>query len=208
MQAVARKLYTEEEYWALEETAPFKNEFWAGEIVPMSGGTFSHAEIIANVVCHIGNQLKSKPCVVLGSNMRIKIAKSKKRFNTYPDISIACPPFEFEKRRSNVKDTLLNPRVLVEVLSPSTAEFDQNEKFDEYKLIESLTDYILIWQDRVRVKHYHKTNGAWVEQSYNQRSDSFTLAEPEITFSLEEIYESLDIPETPLLFSVPDDFMT
>jgi hypothetical protein len=57
----------------------------------------------------------------------------------------------------------------------------------------------------VRVKHYHRTNGAWFEQSYNQRSDSFTLIEPEITFSLEEIYESLDIPEAPLLFSVPDD---
>ncbi|HEY0075072.1 MAG TPA: hypothetical protein VGB77_13285 [Abditibacteriaceae bacterium] len=76
---------------------------------------------------------------------------------------------------------------------------------DEYKLIESLTDYILIWQNRVRVMHYHKTNGAWFEQSYSQRSDNFPLTEPEVTFSLQEIYESLDIPETPLLFTAPDD---
>jgi Uma2 family endonuclease len=188
MQAVARKLYSEEEYWALEEISPFKNEFWDGEIVAMAGGTFNHGRIAANVVRHAGNKLTGMPCVALGSGMRVKVQKSKKQFNTYPDASIVCPPC-----------------FLVEVLSPSTAEFDQNEKFDEYKLIESLTDYILIWQDRVRVKHYHKINGAWVEQSYNQRSDSFTLTEPAITFSLHEIYESLDIPETPLLFSVPDD---
>ena len=143
--------------------------------------------------------------MVVGSDVRVKVQKSKKRFNTYPDASIVCPPFEFEKRRSGVKDTLLNPRVLFEVISPSTGEFDQNEKFDQYKLIESLTDYILIWPERVRVRHYHRSDGGWIEKSYTQRTDSFSLPELELTLSLNEIYEGLEISETLLLFSVPDE---
>ena len=195
MQAVARKLYSEEEYWTLEETSPVKHEFWDGEIWAMSGGTFNHARVAANVTRAWGNQLQGKPCVVVGSDLRVKVAKSRHRFNTYPDVSIVCPPFQFEKRRSNVKDTLLNPRVLVEVLSPSTAEYDRTSKFDEYKLIESLTDYILIWQDRVRVEHYHRKNDQWFIEGYTRREDTLALPELEITLALEDIYEGLDVPE-------------
>ena len=195
MQATARKLYSEEEYWTLEETSPVKHEFWDGEIWAMAGGTFNHARVAANVLGAVQQQLHGKPCVVVGSDLRVKVARSRKRFNTYPDVSIACPPFQFEKRRSNVKDTLLNPRVLIEVLSPSTADYDRTSKFDEYKLIDSLTDYIVVWQDRVRVEHYHRANGQWFIESYTRREDTLSLPDLEITLALEDIYAGLDVPE-------------
>jgi Uma2 family endonuclease len=135
----------------------------------------------------------------VGSDVRVKVEKSRRRFNTYPDISIACPPFRFEEKRSGVKDTLLNPRVLVEVLSPSTEKFDRTEKFDEYKLIESLTDYLLIEQERVRVEHYRRTeNNLWTVESYTLRADTFALPGLEITLSLDEIYEGVDVSEAPM----------
>src|SRR6185436_10959173 len=138
MQATARKVYTEEEYWALEETSPVKHEYWDGEIWAMSGGTDAHSSLSVRVVSLCDAQLRGKPCRVYNSDLRVKVEKSRKRFNTYPDASIACPPIRFEEKRSGVKDTLLNPCVLIEVLSPSTEKFDREDKFDEFKLIDSL----------------------------------------------------------------------
>jgi Uma2 family endonuclease len=194
MQAVTRKLYTEEEYWALEETAPIKHEYWNGEIFAMSGGTANHSLITVRISAAFTTQLRGKACRAFGSDLRVKICRSSKRFNTYPDISIACPPLHFEEKRSGVKDTLLNPRVIVEVLSPSTEKHDRTTKFDEYKLIESLTDYILVEQERIRVEHYHRTeNGKWMVESYINREDSFSLPGLEIMLSLAEIYEEIDL---------------
>ena len=191
--------FSEEEYWKLEETSAFRNEYWNGQILPMRSGTFIHALIIANVVGIVGNQLDENPCVALGSGMRVKVTKSTHNFNTYPDISIACPSFEFEARRSGVKDTLLNPRVIFEVLSPSTMEYDQNDKFDEYKLLDSLTDYVLVWSERVRVKHYYRNaDNEWIEKIYNQCDEEFRLSSIEITLSLQEIYDGLEMDETPI----------
>ncbi len=204
MQALAQKFYSEEEYWAFEEHSSIKHEYWDGEIVAMSGGTATHSLMAMRIGASLTNQLRGKPCRAFGSDLRVKVQKSRKNFNTYPDISIACPPFEFEEKRSGVKDTLLNPRVLIEVLSPSTEKFDRADKFDQYKLIESLTDYILVAQDRVRIEHYHRGEGQlWTVQSFNQRADSFALPELEILLSLEEIYEGLDVPEGLIL--LPDD---
>lgn len=206
MQAVARKFYSEEEYWALEETSQVKHEYWDGELWAMSGGTASHSRLSVRIASLCDSQLRGKPCLVYGSDLRVKVAKSRKNFNTYPDVSIACPPFEWEKKRSGVQDTLLNPRVLVEVLSPSTAEYDRTSKFDEYKLIESLTDYILIWQDRVRVEHFHRENARWTIDSYTLRSAAFTLPDLEISLALADIYEGLDVPEVlHLLPELPDE---
>jgi Uma2 family endonuclease len=205
MQALARKIYSEEEYWAIEETSPVKHEYWDGELYAMAGGTFNHAEISGNVLTALRQRLKGKPCRALGSDLRIKVDKSAKRFNTYPDISIACPPFEWEKRRSGVKDTLLNPRVLIEVLSRSTGEYDRTAKFDEYKLLDSLTDYVLIWQDRVRIEHFHRENGNWILKSYAHRDDILALPEWAISLPLAEIYEGVDVPEVLQLFSAIED---
>ena len=196
MQAVARKFYSEEEYWAFEETSPVKHEYYDGEIFAMAGGTEGHSLISGNVYAGIHRQMRGKPCRVYNSDLRIKVERSRRKFNTYPDISIACPPLRFEPKRSGIKDTLLNPRVLIEVLSPSTEKHDRTTKFDEFKLIESLTDYILIEQNQIRVEHYHRTqNDLWTVQVYAERSDVFALSELKLTLVLEEIYEGIEIAE-------------
>ena len=206
-ESIGRDFISEEDYWKLEETSPIKHEYWDGEIFAMSGGTFNHGRIAANILASTHTRLRDKPCVAVGSDVRVKIAKSKKRANVYPDVSITCPPFEFEEKRSGVEDTLLNPRVIFEVLSPSTMEYDQNDKFDEYKLLDSLTDYILVWSERVRVKHYHRNEkNEWIEKIYNQRDAEFALSSIEITLSLQEIYDDMEISEAPVLeFAVDDE---
>lgn len=197
---IGQNFLSEEEYWKSEETSPTKHEYWDGEIFAMSGGTFNHGRIAASILANAHLKLLGKPCVAVGSDVRVKIEKSTRRANTYPDISIACPPFEFEARRSGVEDTLLNPRAIFEVLSPSTMEFDQNEKFDEYKLLDSLTNYVLVWTERVRVKHYQRNEaGEWIEKSYQRRADQIVFSSIEIALSLQEIYDDLELSEAPRL---------
>lgn len=199
-ESFGRDFISEEDYSKMEETSPIKHEYWDGEIFAMSGGTFQHGLVAANIGRHIGNRLDGKPCVAVGSDMRVKIAKSKKRSHFYPDISVVCPPFEFEEKRSGVEDTLLNPCVIFEVLSPSTMEFDQNDKFDEYKLLDSLTDYVLVWPERVRVKHYHRNEkNEWVEKSYSERDDKISLSSLGIVLSLQEIYADVEMTQAPVL---------
>lgn len=206
MQEVGRNFHTEEEYWKLEETSPVKHEFWRGKLFAMAGGTINHASAAANLIGAVGRQLAGKPCRVVGSDMRVKVEKSTNNFNTYPDAAIACPPLEFEKKRSGVKDTLLNPRVLFEVLSPSTMEYDRTGKFDEYKLIDSLTDYVVIWQDRVRIEHFHRQDGHWFIESHINRADAFELPGLEVTLSLAEIYDGIEVPDRlQLLPPLPDE---
>lgn len=196
MRALAQKIYSEAEYWAFEETSPVKHEYWNGELFAMSGGTEKHALASGNTYAAIHRQLRGKACRVYGSDLRVKVERSRRSFNTYPAISIACPPLRFEEKESGIKDTLLNPHVLIEVLSPSTEKFDRTTKFDEYKLIESLSDYILIEQDQLRVEHYHRAEGnLWTVQSYTQSSDAFTLPGLDITLALNEIYEGVETSE-------------
>ncbi|HEY0073933.1 MAG TPA: Uma2 family endonuclease [Abditibacteriaceae bacterium] len=202
MQAPALKFVSEEEYWTLEETSPVRHEYWDGQLWAMAGGTANHSALTVRIAGLCDAKLRGKSCRVFGSDLRVKVAKSNKQFNTYPDVSIACPPFEWEKKRSNVKDTLLNPRVLFEVLSPSTSDYDRTLKFDQYKLIESLSDYVIIWQDRVRIEHFHRENERWMQQSFTRRTDTFELPDLEVTLSLEEIYEGVDVPED--LRLIPD----
>ncbi len=158
MQALAHKFYSEEEYWALEETSPVKHEYWDGEIVAMAGGTFNHGRVAANVVRHVGKINCTANLAWLSVAMCASKCKKAKSDSILIPMRPSCVRrFNLKSGAAASKTRLLNPRVLVEVISPSTGEFDQNEKFDQYKLIESLTDYILIWPERVRVKHYHRT---------------------------------------------------
>lgn len=171
----------------------------------MAGGTANHSTIAVNVTSSLHQQLRGKPCRVFNGDLRIKVAQSQKSFNTYPDASIACPPLEWEKKRSHVKDTLLNPRVLFEVVTPATYDWDTMGKSDHYKLLNSLSDYIIIWQDRVRIEHFQRQDEKWFVQSYTHRTDAFALSDLEITLSLDEIYDGIDVPEDLRLFTEWED---
>ena len=180
-----KRFYTEEEYLAQEELALDRHEYYDGQIYLMSGGTDTHDIIGTNITALCRQLLRSTPCRVFSSNMRVKSS----HLFTYPDASIVCGPTTFEPGR---RDTITNPVVLVEVLSPSTQKYDQSAKFELYKGIESFTDYLIVAQDRVLVKHYHKeADGNWALQQYSQLENAVTLPQVAIALSLELIYEDI-----------------
>lgn len=149
---------TSEEYLAFERASEQKHEYADGEIFPVSGGTREHSLIGQNLARELGNALLERPCEVHGSDMRIKVVATGRYF--YPDVSVVCgePRFEDEAR-----DTVLNPKVIVEVLSDSTERYDRGDKFASYRTIESLKDYVLASQTRPLIEHYQRSpDGTWV----------------------------------------------
>jgi Uma2 family endonuclease len=149
---------TPEEYLAFERASDTKHEYVDGEIFAMSGGTYEHSLLGANVVGELRSALLDRPCRVHGSDMRIKSA-GKPKYH-YPDTSVVCgkPIFEDEAR-----DVLLNPKVIVEVLSDSTERYDRGDKFASYRTISTLEEYVLVSQTEVLVEHYHRgTDGTWI----------------------------------------------
>jgi Uma2 family endonuclease len=147
--ATARKLLTEAEYLEIERAAEFKSEYFQGEMFAMSGARESHVQVSCNLLVELTLGLRGRPCAVYSSDMRVQVKSI--GLYTYPDISIACGERRF---RDDRRDTLLNPVVLIEVLSPSTEGYDRGAKFELYKNLESLREYVLGAQDRTHVEIY------------------------------------------------------
>jgi Uma2 family endonuclease len=147
MAASAREYLTPEEYLALERQAETKHEYFDGQLVAMVGGSGPHSWIAGNTIIAFGIQLRSRPCAVFTSDMKVGITKL--RAYSYPDVTIVCgtPQFGEEER-----DVLLNPQVIVEVLSPSTERYDRTGKFLRYQRIPSFAEYLLIEQAMPRVE--------------------------------------------------------
>lgn len=155
----ARKpTYTFAEYLAQEATSNIRHEYLDGEIFAMSGGTIEHGAIAANVIRLLGNALLGKPCRVLTSDVRVRVLAT--GLATYPDVSVACGSLERDPEDAN---TVVNPAVLVEVLSDSTEAYDRGEKFAHYRRIPSLQDYLLVSQHEMLIEHYRRSNdGTWI----------------------------------------------
>ncbi len=150
--------YTIEEYLKFERDSDERHEYQDGEVLAMAGGP-EQSFITANIVREAGNALKGKPCRVAESNLRIRIP-SRPRY-VYPDALIICGPLKFDPQ-DDKRHTILNPRVIIEVLSPSTEGYDRGEKFTQYRQIESFEEYILISQDRPNVESLlRQPDGAW-----------------------------------------------
>ncbi len=146
-----------EEYLEQERRAEYKSEYFAGEIVAMAGAKRRHNLISSNVAVSLGTQLREKPCEMYSNDMRVQ-ADGEKQYS-YPDVVVVCGEPQFRDGR---EDTLLNPTVIVEVLSPSTESRDRGEKFLRYRQIESLTDYLLVAQNERRVEQFTKQpDGSW-----------------------------------------------
>jgi Uma2 family endonuclease len=148
---------TPEAYLAYERgSVDAKHEFVDGEIFAMSGGTFEHAMIAGNVLTELQSVLRDRPCRVLGSDLRVGAADQSYH---YPDASVVCDKPRF---KDETRDVLLNPSLIVEVLSDSTEGYDRGDKFAHYRTIESLRDYVLISQRVVLVEHFHRlASGEW-----------------------------------------------
>ena len=186
------------EYWDYEEKSEVKHEFINGQLFTMSGGTFNHTRICSNLVRHVGNRLSERPCDVHSSEQKVKSEKSGNTY--YPDAVVFCPPSRWIGTGDH---TLLTPTVIFEVLSPATEVHDRGDKFRAYRQIESLTDYILIEADRISVDHYRRQTDGWLLRSYTRRADSLLFPDLEIELPLDDIYQSLDVPEALYLVSPP-----
>ncbi len=188
-----QKKYTPGEYLALEEKAETKSEYWNGEIVAMSGARIDHQQITTNLTVSLSNKLKRK-CRVFPIEMKVWVKKRNKFF--YPDITIICDKPNFYKNR---RDTIDNPKMIIEVLSKSTASFDRAEKFLSYQTLVSLDEYVLISQENAVVEQYIKRDdGNWIFQAIIGLESSVKFTSIDTTLSLEEIYDLVEFEEEKL----------
>jgi Uma2 family endonuclease len=183
-------LVSEEEYREREKTSEVKHEYFRGEIFAMSGGSNAHAVIGGNIVCELKTKLRGTDYRPINSQQMIKVEAT--GLHTYPDVSVYCHDARFEGKSDQV---LLTPVAIFEVLSPSTANYDRGEKFDHYKQMPSLQDYVLIAQERMAVDHFQRLeNGDWLLRSANQPEAGITLSSIGVTLELKEIYDDVDVP--------------
>jgi Uma2 family endonuclease len=195
MQATeVKKQYTPAEYLTLEDQAEFRSEFHDGEIIPMTGGSFNHNRIINRVCAYLLNALRNKPYEPFSSDVRLWIPKYRKF--TYPDIMVVQDqPIPYENRT----DTLVNPRVIIEVLSKSTEEYDQGNKFKYYRSIPDLQEYLLINQYELDIQHYAKTeSGLWIFQAYESMENAINLTSINIEVTVPTIYEGVSFESASL----------
>ena len=186
--AVAIKRISEEEYLTAEETALERHEYYQGEVFAMSGGSVNHESIVGDSFFAIRSHLQKKSCRVFGSNLKIQIETN--GLFTYPDLSIFCEQLQPYKSR---KDTVTNPTVLIEVLSPSTQTYDRGDKFSLYQDLPSLKEYILISSTKVLVEHHVKqADDEWKLNIYRRKEDSITIRSIDFTTTVGVFYENVD----------------
>lgn len=181
---------TPEQYLLWERQSETKSEYFDGEIFAMTGASREHNQMAANLVRVLGNQLLEKPCNVYSSDMKVKIEKVTKY--TYPDIVIACQPERFEDEK---RDVLLNPVVIMEILSDSTEAYDRGRKFLHYQLIDSLVDYILIAQDSPRIETFsRRADNTWLYTEFHGLDAVVSIESIGCTLRLGDVYHKVDLP--------------
>ena len=181
-----------EEYLAFERAADSKHEYDAGEIIAFAGATRRHNLISGNTFRNLGNQLAQKPCEVYMAKMRVRATATA---YVYPDVVVVCgePVFADDEF-----DTLLNPMAVVEVLSPSTEARDRGDKLQYYSSLESLKEYLLIAQDKIRVDHYIKQSGnEWNLRVYSEPGDEVDLGSIGCKLRISDIYAKVQFPAKP-----------
>jgi len=184
--ALRKTLITPEEYLKAERASETKHEYYDGEIFAMAGASENHVLIVGNTFASLHSQLRKRPCKAYSNDMRTRAIG--KRFYTYPDIVVVCGTPKFE---DNVFDTLINPTVLIEVLSASTEKYDRHEKFWHYRHIESLQEYLLISQGSVQIEHYIRQNGEWVLRDVSELDTVIKLDSVDCTLALADVYEKV-----------------
>jgi Uma2 family endonuclease len=194
---------TPEQYLQIEREAEYKSEYYQGEMFAMAGAGWVHNLLVANLIAGLHPQLRSRPCRVCPSDMRVRVRAT--GLYTYPDVVVVCGEPQFLDER---RDTLLNPSLLIEVLSPSTEAFDRGQKFEHYRSIESLGEYLLVASDRVHVDLYtRQPDGRWLLTSAGRLEDSLDLESVGCRLALADLYEKTDLPgfqpTTPEPGSVP-----
>lgn len=183
---------TLDEYFRMETDSLEKHEYHDGVIVSMAGTRYAHCVIVGNFIRELGNGLRGKPCNVLDGNIRVKIPR--KTFYYYPDISVVCGKPQFDPPAPS-ETTILNPLLIVEVLSDSTERFDRGGKLNNYVSVDSLREYVLVSQHKALVEVYlRQDDGSWRFSVATGLSASVRLESIDRTIALSEIYTGVEFP--------------
>ena len=219
-----KKILSSEEYLALEREATIKSEYFNGELFAMAGASRDHNQISSNIVRLLGNELLEKQCSVFSSDMKVRIQdtedKEKDRENffsvrideitkyTYPDVVVVCKDEQneeqneeqkYEQYEDENKDVLLNPIVIVEILSDSTEAYDRGDKFLHYQLIDSFSEYILISQYACKVEKFSRqTDDTWIYSKYVNMEDIVHIESIECELPVSEIYRKVNFRQNHL----------
>jgi len=188
MTAQPLKKYSPQEYLELERAAEHKSEYFEGEIFAMAGASRNHNQIAGNLSVEIGTYLKSQSCNFYSNDMRVHIPAN--GLYTYPDLIVVCGKEEYLDKET---DTLLNPQIIIEVLSKSTGSYDRGDKFEKYRSISTLIEYILIDSRQIKAEVWRKEEGIWLlALETNDLESTIELKSIGLTVSLRNIYNKTD----------------
>lgn len=189
--AALKPQLTPEQYLVLERKSPIKHEYHDGAMFAMSGASREHNLVAGNLYREIGNQFRDRPCEVYISDMRVLVGPT--GLYTYPDVAALCGKPRFE---DSEVDTLLNPTLIIEVLSPSTEAYDRGKKFGHYRRLESLREYVLVAQDEVRVERYTRRGDGdeWLLTALSRLDETLRLTSIDCEVAVREIYAKVEFP--------------
>jgi Uma2 family endonuclease len=186
---VKTRLMTPTEYLAMERASEYRHEYYQGEITDMTGASRRHNLIVGSIYARLYMQLLGRPCEIYANDMRVKVTPA--GLYTYPDIVVVSGKPHFEDDQF---DTLLNPTVIIKVLSDSTEEYDRGKKFARYRKLDSLLDYLLIAKDRMHVEQFtRQQNDTWLFSETEQPTAVIRLASIDSELRLETIYEKVTL---------------
>lgn len=193
MSAVPKIYLTPAEYLAFERQSDVKHEYFRGELFAMSGASRQHVRISINVTTLLDNQLKGRRCELFNGDMRVKVSPT--GLYTYPDASVVCGRPRFEDKEV---DVLLNPTVIVEILSKSTEAYDRGEKFAQYRTLDTLLDYLLVSQDRPLVERFtRQPDGVWLFTESAGLDAVMPIESIQCQLPLAEVYDRVEFDQTP-----------
>jgi Uma2 family endonuclease len=184
--------YLPEDYLALEIVSETRNEYIDGEIIPMAGGMPNHNQIALNIAGNLNFVLKRQPYRVFLTDQRLWIPQY--RVYTYPDVMLVSGDLMFQEGR---KDTIINPTLIIEVLSKSTGSFDRDKKFDFYRSLPSFQEYLLVDQYRYSVQRYVKiSTKKWEFEEYDSLEEEIKFSTVPATIALTEIYDKVELEQS------------
>ncbi len=183
------KIYIQpEEYLEIERKAKFKSEYFNGEMFALAGTNKEHNIILFNLVRDLGNQLSDKPCQVFFSDIRVKVSST--GLYTYPDLIVVCGEQKFEDDKF---DTLLNPTLIIEILSDSTEAYDRGKKFENYRQLESLKEYVLVSQKHIKIENFQRqADVKWLLTEEGDPEKSIELISINCSLNLKEVYKNIN----------------
>lgn len=182
---------TPEEYLRIERAAEWKSEFIDGEMFAMAGASPRHVLIATNLARELGNLLREGPCTTYAADLRV--ATDRRRHYTYPDVVVACEPLQFVDEH---RDTITNPMLIAEVLSESTEKYDRGAKFERYRSVVTLSEYLLVSQERVHVELYtRQPDGGWVLREWNDPGAEIDLTSLRCRLKIGEVYAKATFDE-------------